>query len=258
MSNVLHILEAGSTGLISVDQLSLKRIDVWLKRESAEVYKDGILVAIAKKVNQLYRIISEGNRHKEGLLISLTDPAPKTLWHYWLGHLHHQAVLKMSSNKLVCGLPELQANTAVNWCTACLEGKMICTSFKPSEQWPTGPTWTDTLWSIWTYAAKINRRLFLFYDTDRRFYEIHSGVFFEKEEWGSWLFSSLQDSCREATSREWQELCHQRCENSAVVSPVLVPLDDEILIQDGTPEPENIPITSCRPQGQLRKKKGLG
>lgn len=82
MSNVLHILEAGSTGLISVDQLSLKRIDVWLKRESAEVYKDGILVAIAKKVNQLYRIISEGNRHKEGLLISLTDPAPKTLWHY--------------------------------------------------------------------------------------------------------------------------------------------------------------------------------
>ena len=70
LTDVLHIPEAGATSLISVDQLSLKGIDVWLKRESAEVYKDGILVAIAKKVDRLYLlrslslwlILAAGNR----------------------------------------------------------------------------------------------------------------------------------------------------------------------------------------------------
>ena len=43
----------------------------------------------------------------------------------------------------------------------------------------------------------------------------------------------------------------------AVVSPVIVTLDDDILMQEGTPEPEMVPVTSGRRQGQLRKKKGF-
>ena len=45
---------------------------------------------------------------------------------------------------------------------------------------------------------------------------------------------------------------------AAIVSPVIVTLGDDILMQDGTPEPEMVPITSGRRQGQLRKKKGFG
>ena len=45
---------------------------------------------------------------------------------------------------------------------------------------------------------------------------------------------------------------------AAVVSPVIVTLEDDILMQEGTPEPEMVPITSGRRQGQLRKKKGFG
>ena len=45
---------------------------------------------------------------------------------------------------------------------------------------------------------------------------------------------------------------------AALVSPLIATLDDDILIQEGTPEPEIVPITLGRRQGQLRKKKGFG
>ena len=41
---------------------------------------------------------------------------------------------------------------------------------------------------------------------------------------------------------------------AAVVSPVIVTLDNEVLMQEGTPEPEMVPITTGRRRGQLRKK----
>ena len=45
--------------------------------------------------------------------------------------------------------------------------------------------------------------------------------------------------------------------SAAVVSPVIVTLDDDILMQEGTPEPEMVAITSGRRRSQLRKK-GFG
>ena len=44
---------------------------------------------------------------------------------------------------------------------------------------------------------------------------------------------------------------------AAIVSPGIVTLDDDILMHEGTPEPEMVPITSSRRRGQLRKKKGF-
>ena len=44
----------------------------------------------------------------------------------------------------------------------------------------------------------------------------------------------------------------------ALVAPVILTLDNDILMQEGTPEPELVPITSGRRQGQLRKKKEFG
>ena len=43
----------------------------------------------------------------------------------------------------------------------------------------------------------------------------------------------------------------------AVVSPVIVTLNNKVLMQDATQEPEIVAINSGRYQGQLRKKKGF-
>ena len=41
---------------------------------------------------------------------------------------------------------------------------------------------------------------------------------------------------------------------AAIVPPVIITLDDEQLVQVGTPEPEMVPITSGRRRGQLRNR----
>ena len=47
-------------------------------------------------------------------------------------------------------------------------------------------------------------------------------------------------------------------QSAALISPVIVTLDHDILMQEVTPEPELVPIISGRRQGQLWKKKGFG
>jgi len=125
LQEVLHIPSAGLTNLISVSQLTVKGINISFKRDIAEVFRDGILMAIAKKVERLYTILTDVSVTDEGFLISLKDPTLTTLWHYGLGHLHHQALLKMSRNELVSVLPTLQANSITGGCDASLKGKMI-------------------------------------------------------------------------------------------------------------------------------------
>jgi len=125
LQEVLHIPSPGSTNLISVSQLTVKGINISFKRDIAEVFRDGMLMAIAKKVDRLYTILTDASVTDEGLLISLKDPTLTTLWHYRLGHLHHQALLKMSSHEPVSGLPALQANSTTSRCDDCLNGKMI-------------------------------------------------------------------------------------------------------------------------------------
>jgi len=125
--------------LISVSQLTVKGIDISLKRKSAGIYHDGLLMAVAKKVDPFYRILTEWNVTDAALLISLKDQTPTTLWHYHLGNLHQQAVLQLSCNELVREHPALQANKKTGRCNACLKGKMIRTLFKPATPSTTAP-----------------------------------------------------------------------------------------------------------------------
>jgi len=71
----------------------------------------GILMAIAKKVDHLYIILMDRRVTDNGLLILLNDPILMTLWHYHLGHLLHQALLKMSIYQLFSNFPALQVST---------------------------------------------------------------------------------------------------------------------------------------------------
>ena len=117
----------------------MKGINISFGRDIAGVFRDGILMAVAKKVDRLYTILTDASVMDEGLLISLKDTILTTLWHYRLGHLHHQALLRMSSNELVSGLPALQANSITGRYDACLKGKMIQMSFKLPAQTTSAP-----------------------------------------------------------------------------------------------------------------------
>jgi len=111
LQQVLHIPSASSTNLISVSPLTVEGINISFKSDIAEVFRDSILMAIAKKVDRLYTILTDVSVTDQGLLISLKDQTLTTLWQYRLADLHHQALLKMSSNELVSGWPSLQANS---------------------------------------------------------------------------------------------------------------------------------------------------
>jgi len=135
----LDIPSAGSTYIISISQLTVKGINISFKRDVAEVFRNGILMAMAKKVDCLYTILTDASIMDDGFLILLNDLMLMTLWHDLLGHLHHQALHKMSSNELVCGLPALQANTITSRCDASLKGKMSRTPFMPAAQHMSAP-----------------------------------------------------------------------------------------------------------------------
>ena len=79
LQEVLHIPSPGSTNLISISQLTVKGINILFKRDIAEVFCDGILMAIAKKVDRLYTILTDKSVTDEGFLISLKDPTLTTL-----------------------------------------------------------------------------------------------------------------------------------------------------------------------------------
>jgi len=79
LQEVLHIPRTSSTNLISISQLTVKGINISFKRDLAEVFRHGILMAIAKKVNRLYTILTDASVMDDGLLISLKDLMLTTL-----------------------------------------------------------------------------------------------------------------------------------------------------------------------------------
>ena len=66
--------------------------------------------------------------------------------------------------------------------------------------------------------------------------------------------SPLSHVSRTPTPPPMEVIHETRAPVAAVVPPVIVTLNDEHLVQVGTPEPEMVPITSGRRRGQLRKK----
>ena len=66
--------------------------------------------------------------------------------------------------------------------------------------------------------------------------------------------SPLSYLSRTPTPPPIEVICETPAPVAAIVPPVIVTLDDEQLVQVGTPEPEMVPITSGRRRGQLRKK----
>jgi len=74
LQEVLYIPGTSSTNLISVSQPTVKGINILFKRDIGEVFHDAILMAIAKKVDCRYTILTDASVTYDGLLISLKDP----------------------------------------------------------------------------------------------------------------------------------------------------------------------------------------
>jgi len=134
LTEVYHVPAVKEMGLISVSQLTERGIRMEYTVDATEFYKDGILIALAKKCNRLFTLVQEERRREFGLLVSRTDNTARDLWHHRLGHLYLTAVRKMSNTEVVDGMSCLQGNNSENRCTACLMGKMTRTPFKPSTR----------------------------------------------------------------------------------------------------------------------------
>jgi len=122
LTEVPHVPGATEAGLISVSQLTKKGVKIAFKftDDAAEIYQDGILIAIAEKWNKHYKLIQSRKYLDFVLLLSKKDDTATALWHHRFGHLHLPAVLKMSNTEVASGMPCLQANNGENRCTACL------------------------------------------------------------------------------------------------------------------------------------------
>ena len=132
LTEVYHVPIVKEMGLISVDQLTEQGIKMEYTDDTAEFYKDGILIVLAEKCIRLFKLLQEERRRDFGLLVSRKDKRATDLWYHRLGHLHLPAVLKMCNTEAVDRMPCLQGNNNENRCTASLMGKMTCTPFKPS------------------------------------------------------------------------------------------------------------------------------
>ena len=124
---------------ISVGQYTEREIKIEYTDDAAEFYKDGTLIALAKKCNRLFRLVQKGRRKDFGLLIFQKDNTATNLCHHRLGHLHLPAFLMMSNSEVVDGMPCLQVNNDENCYTVCPMRKIILTPFIPSITKPTHP-----------------------------------------------------------------------------------------------------------------------
>ena len=95
-----------------------KSVKIMFTDDAAEFNQDGILMAIAEKGNNLYKLIQSGKYLDFSLQISKKDDTTTALWHHRLGHLHLPAVRTISNTEVASGMPCLEPNNQENRCTA--------------------------------------------------------------------------------------------------------------------------------------------
>jgi len=134
LCDVLYVQGAGTTNLISVSQLAAKGMNINLRDNGAEVYRDGLLSAIVIKVKRMYTLVNREVPLEEAFTMSRGDDSQLTLWYKRFGHIYANAVLKMSSKHLVSGMPILQSANGHHQCQSCLEGKMTRLPFRAATQ----------------------------------------------------------------------------------------------------------------------------
>jgi len=100
LCDVVHVAEASAANLISICQLSEKGIAMNIRNERMELYKDGLRLAIAIKINRMFRLVTHEILIDKVFVISGNDNPQLTLWQKRFGHLYAYTILKMSSKHL--------------------------------------------------------------------------------------------------------------------------------------------------------------
>lgn len=128
--NNVSLVEGLNYNLLSISQLC----DTGFKIN----FQEGIYSRTSKDLSQFFI----GRRHEN---IYLLDIKPKSsqclisiqdkenIWHRKLGYVNMKQIAKISSKKLVRGLPKLSYQK-FELCTPCVLGKQVRSSFKPINQ----------------------------------------------------------------------------------------------------------------------------
>jgi len=81
LCDVLYVLGARTTNLISVSQLATPGMKIYFHNKGAEVYRDGLPSAIAIKAKCMYTLVNREVPFEEAFTVSGSDDSQLTLWH---------------------------------------------------------------------------------------------------------------------------------------------------------------------------------
>lgn len=133
MSNVFYVQDM-TANLISLSKVTDKN-KVVAQNNSAKIYNnEGMLLAIAFKVDKLYKMQSQIRNEvsiKANLMNTekLQEMSLKEKWHRKLGHVNFKYLNLLCNNELVDGLPTELENEYMK-CAICIENKMHNLPFK--------------------------------------------------------------------------------------------------------------------------------
>ncbi|XP_050383487.1 uncharacterized protein LOC126800215 [Argentina anserina] len=131
LNNVLYV-EGLSNNLISVSQLADEYENVWFNKRRCVVFdKDGtVVMGRVRSGDNCYHVASNlKSDNSESCFRTSSVEETMELWHKRLGHLNCQDLLRLSSQKLVRGLPTLSGRTDVI-CGGCKTGKQTRANHK--------------------------------------------------------------------------------------------------------------------------------
>ncbi|KAL8110530.1 hypothetical protein AgCh_026308 [Apium graveolens] len=122
----VYYIPALCSNKISLGQLAEDENKVILNGKYLWVYEeDGkLIMKVKRSLNRLYKIIIN-SENADCLLTKIDENS--WLWHARLGHVNFKAMMLLSNEKMVQGIPEIRSQNVV--CKGCLMSKQTRNSF---------------------------------------------------------------------------------------------------------------------------------
>uniref|UniRef100_A0A2S2R071 Copia protein n=1 Tax=Sipha flava TaxID=143950 RepID=A0A2S2R071_9HEMI len=138
MSNVFYVKDM-TANLLSLSKITVKN-KVVAQNNTAKIYNsNSVLLAIAYKVDKLYKMRSEIRNNDKVTVNSMSTEINKnkmTLkekWHRTLGHVNFKYLNILCKNELAIGLPKEIENDYMK-CAVCIENKMHNLTFENNRE----------------------------------------------------------------------------------------------------------------------------
>ncbi|CAN1346136.1 Retrovirus-related Pol polyprotein from transposon RE2 [Linum perenne] len=132
-NNVLFVQNL-KHNLLSISQLCGNLNKVVFEPSCCKIIRasDNKLLFSGKRQDNIYVINLKNSESFNEKCFSATNLSSQNLWHRRLGHISSTRIAKLSSSNLVRGLPPITLSKDF-FCTSCVKGKQIKSSFKTSS-----------------------------------------------------------------------------------------------------------------------------